>query len=371
MHVLQSPKPLQYHQYVKSTMKRLKFATLLSLFIVASCTTNPDYDPAKAHHTQYGFQNIDYKDDKGFAAFIKWRWERLFQDIPGADDYDFTIDRTHHEFVKNNTEKPTLTWIGHATFLIQFHGLNILTDPQFSERASPVSWAGPKRVVAPGMAIADMPDIDAVIISHDHYDALDVSSVIALSKHNRERKLTFLVPLGMKAWFDDLDLNPVNVVELDWSQNHEINGVRFTAEPSQHWGKRSLADAYERLWASWVIEADGNRIFFAGDTGYANHFKDIGNKYGYFDLALLPIGAYEPRWFMSSYHVNPDEAVKIHMDVRARHSVGMHWGTFILTDEPLDEPPGKLTEALRKYDIQESDFQVYQHGETRFLDDLL
>ncbi|MCG6938531.1 MAG: MBL fold metallo-hydrolase, partial [Gammaproteobacteria bacterium] len=124
------------------------------------------------------------------------------------------------------------------------------------------------------------------------------------------------------------------------------------------------------LWASWVIEANGNRIFFAGDTGYANHFRDIGSKYGQFDLALLPIGAYEPRWFMKSYHVNPEEAVRIHMDIRSRYSVAMHWGTFILTDEPLDEPPLKLTEALRKYNIPQSAFEVYQHGETRFLDEV-
>ena len=352
-------------------MKRMNFACLLPLLLIASCSTNPNYDARKAHHTRDGFQNIDYDDGKGFAEFIKWRWDRLFQEIPEADDYDYTIDSTHHEFVKNNTEKPSLTWIGHATFLIQFHGLNILTDPHFSERASPVSWAGPKRVVAPAMALADLPDIDAVIISHDHYDALDVLTVVALSQHNSERKLTFLVPLGMKAWFDDLELNSVDVVELDWSQDHIINGVTFTAEPSQHWGKRTLADAYQRLWASWVIEANENRIFFAGDTGYADHFKDIGNKYGHFDLALIPIGAYEPRWFMRPYHVNPDEAVKIHMDVRATQSVGMHWGTFILTDEPLDEPPAKLAEALKKYDVEESEFQVYQHGETRFLDDLL
>ena len=353
-------------------MNRLNILTLLFLFIVTSCSTNPNYDSSKAHHTQDGFKNINYDDDnKGFLKFIKWRWQKLFKDIPGADDYNFTIDTTHHEFVKSNTEQSTLTWIGHATFLIQFHGLNILTDPQFSERASPVSWAGPERVVAPGMGINDMPDIDVVIISHDHYDSLDVTSVIALSEHNREKKITFIVPLGMKQWFEELNLKSINVVELDWTQHHEINGVRFIAEPSQHWGKRTLADAYERLWASWVIEASDNRLFFAGDTGYANHFKNIGNKYGGFDIALLPIGAYEPRWFLSAYHVYPEEAVRIHMDIRARHSVAMHWGTFILTDEPLDEPPVKLAEALKKYAVKESDFQIYQHGETRFLDDLL
>ena len=169
----------------------------------------------------------------------------------------------------------------------------------------------------------------------------------------------------MKPWFDDLGLDSIRVVEKDWGESHAIKGVTFTAEPSQHWSKWSLFDGYERLWASWVIEANGDRIFFAGDTGYAKHFKEIGDKYGSFDLALLPIGAYEPRWFMKSYHVNPQEAVKIHQDIHSRYSVGMHWGTFILTDEPLDEPPVKLAEALQDSRISKSQFEVYQHGEIR------
>lgn len=302
---------------------------------------------------------------------MKWKWSQLFKDTPEVDDYNFTIDSTHHAFIKTNTEKPSLTWIGHATFLVQFAGLNILTDPQFSQRASPLSWAGPQRVIPPAISIEDLPDIDVAIISHDHYDSLDLDTIISLAGHNRQRQLTFIVPLGMKAWFDDLELASLNVVELDWGQSHSISNVKFIAEPSQHWGKRTLFDAFERLWASWVIEANGKKIFFAGDTGYAPHFKDIGEKYGQFELALIPIGAYEPRWFMKSYHVNPEESVKLHQDINAKYSVAMHWGTFILTDEPLDEPPVKLKEALTKYNIPESSFEVYQHGETRFLEHLL
>ena len=351
-------------------MKVSNIVLMLSLAPLLSCSHSPYYDPDKAHHVKSGFKNIDYDDNKGFWAFAKWRWERAFKDIPGADNYNFTIDTSNHNLIKDTKANPTLTWIGHATFLIQFHGLNILTDPQFSDRASPVSWAGPQRAVPPALKIADLPDIDAVVISHDHYDSLDVASVTELAKHNRQRQLTFLVPLGMKAWFDDLDLGNVQVIELDWTQSHTINGVAFTAEPSQHWGKRTLFDAFERLWASWVIEAQGERIFFAGDTGYAQHFKDIGNKYGEFQLALLPIGAYEPRWFMKPYHVNPEESVKIHMDINAKYSVAMHWGTFVLTDEPLDEPPVKLAEALQKYNIPPSEFEVYKHGETRLLDNV-
>jgi len=349
-------------------MIRLTFALFISATLLTSCAANNSYVPTKAHHTETGFKNSYYEDDKGFLAFMKWRWEKLFKDIPDVDDYQFEVESVNQKALINNSDKSTLTWIGHATFLLQFEKLNILTDPHFSERASPVSWAGPKRVVPAAIKIKDLPEIDAVIISHDHYDSLDLASVIELSKHNRKRKLTFIVPIGFKTWFDELDLKSVEIVELDWEQSHVINDVKFTAEPSQHWSKRTLFDAYERLWASFVIEAKGKKIFFAGDTGYAPHFKTLGNKYGEFDLSLLPIGAYEPRWFMKSYHVNPEEAVKIHLDIHSKHSVAMHWGTFILTDEPLTEPPEKLTAALKKYQLNESVFKVYKHGETQFLD---
>ena len=335
-----------------------------------ACTKNPHYDPAKAHHTSSGFKNIYYEDNKGLWAFLKWRWEKLSKDIPGANDYDFKLAKTQHESLLKNNRRPSLTWIGHATFLIQFEGLNILTDPQFSQRASPFSWAGPQRVIPAAIKIKNLPEIDVAIISHDHYDSLDLDTVIALSKHNKQRQLTFIVPLGMKTWFDELELTSIEVVELDWTQSHSISGVTFTAEPSQHWSKRTLFDTFERLWASWVIEANGKHIFFAGDSGYAKHFREIGEKYGQFELALLPIGAYEPRWFMQSYHVNPEEAVKLHIDLKSKYSVAMHWGTFILTDEPLDEPPEKLAEALKKYHIDTAKFEIYQHGETKYLDEL-
>lgn len=341
---------------------------MMIIGFLTSCAVNPHYDSTKAHHTKSGFQNIYYQDDKGLWAFLKWKWEQLFKELPESDNYSFEMDASQHHLLNNNLDKTSLTWIGHATFLIQLHGLNILTDPQFSERASPLSWAGPQRVVAAAMKIKDLPEIDAVIISHDHYDSLDVTSVRKLAVHNKHRSLQFMVPLGMKSWFDQLGLESIQVIELDWEQSHMISGVKFTAEPSQHWSKRSLFDTYERLWATWVIESKDQRIFFAGDTGYAEHFKQIGNKYDGFDLALLPIGAYEPRWFMKSYHVNPDESVKIHMDIKSRYSVAMHWGTFILTDEPLDEPPVKLIRALKKYQIPKTEFEIYKHGETRFFD---
>lgn len=349
-------------------MKLSNIFLILISGLLMSCSSNPHYDPTKAHHTKAGFRNIYVEDGKGLWDLIKWRWEKLFKDIPDADSYHFEIEQTDHEFLKTNRDRDTLTWIGHATFLIQFAGLNILTDPQFSDHASPVTWAGPKRVVPPALKIEDLPEIDAVIISHDHYDSLDLASVIALSNHNHHRHLTFIVPLGMKAWFDEQELHSIKIIELDWAQSYKIKDVKFTAEPAQHWSKRSLFDTNKRLWASWVIEENDNRIYFAGDTGYARHFREIGDKYKTFNLALLPIGAYEPRWFMKSHHVNPEEAVQIHQDINSQYSVAMHWGTFILTDEPLDEPPKKLKQALNNHHISKSNFEVYKHGETRFID---
>ncbi|MCW8955289.1 MAG: MBL fold metallo-hydrolase [Gammaproteobacteria bacterium] len=350
-------------------MKIYNLITVFSLLYLTSCSINSYYDSLKPHHTENGFKNIYYDDkSKGIWDYWKWRWQRLFEDIPDVDDYDFKRAINNPELLKNNHDKTSLTWIGHATFLIQHVGLNILTDPQFSHRASPVSWAGPQRVVPPGISINDLPEIDVIIISHDHYDSLDVESLKKLSMHNKLRTLMFLVPLGMKSWLDELELENINVVELDWGQSYIVGEVTFTAAPVQHWSKRTLFDAFDRLWVSWIIEGDNNKIYFVGDSGYTRHFKEIGKLYGPFDLALIPIGAYEPRWFMKGYHVNPEESVKIHLDIQSKYSVAMHWGTFILTDEPLDEPPKKLKQALENFNVSESNFEVYRHGETRFFD---
>ncbi len=344
---------------------------MLSSILLSACATNDHYDPDRTHHTESGFRNIDYQDDKGLWAFLKWRWQRLFKELPADREYQFELDRSQHALLKDNHDRNSLTWLGHATFLLQFKGLNILTDPHLTERASPFSWIGPKRQAPVPIEMEQLPAIDVLLISHDHYDALDTGTIELVLAHNQQYPLTIIVPLGLKAWFAGQDFKTtadIQIIELDWQQSFALNGVNFTAEPSQHWGKRSLFDACERLWASWVISADQQRIFFAGDTGYADHFRLMGEQYNGFNLALLPIGAYEPRWFMRGYHVNPQEAVQMHQDLQAGYSVAMHWGTFILTDEPLDEPPRKLREALIEAKLPLSEFEVYKHGETRWLD---
>ena len=286
----------------------------------------------------------------------------MWKKIPSADSYNFPLAKNDPLFLRSNRNHTTLTWIGHATMLFQLHGKNILTDPQFSDRASPVQWAGPKRLVPPGISIENLPDIDIVIISHDHYDSLDTNTVRKLYSRSGGDKTAFFVPLGLKEWFQKLGVT--NVIEMDWWQEHEKDGLRIIATPMQHWGKRSPFARNEHLWASWVIMADDFRFYFGGDTGYSPHFNETGGRFGPFDLAALPIGAYEPRWFMKDYHINPEEAVQAHIDLRSRKSVAMHWGTFMLTDEPLDEPPIMLKKAMLEKGIPENEFLVLQHGET-------
>ncbi len=331
----------------------------------ASCTAQ-SINPDKPHHTKNGFRNHDLKEDHGFFDFLRWRWNRLWQDIPSGDSYDFPMAKNDPEFLKANNTKKTLTWIGHATMLFQIDGVNILTDPHFSDRSSPVQWAGPKRVVPPGISIEDLPPIHIVFISHDHYDSLDKQSILNLYHREEGKNTRFFVPLGMKTWFESIGVN--SAIEMDWWDTYQIDSLKIIATPMQHWGKRSPFSRNEHLWASWIVMSRDFRFYFGGDTGYAAHFEETGNRYGPFDLALLPIGAYEPRWFMKNHHINPEEAVKAHIDLRARKSVGMHWGTFPLTDEPLDEPPRRLKAALKNEELSDEDFLVLQHGETIILD---
>lgn len=258
-----------------------------------------------------------------------------------------------------NRRQTSITWIGHASFLVQLDGLNILTDPVLSRRTSPVQWAGPARIAPLGLSLAELPKIDVVLISHNHYDHLDEATVRQLAGRDAP---AFVVPLGLKAWLARRGIE--QVTELDWWQHTEVRGLRVHAVPAQHFSGRGAGDRNRTLWCGYVYECGGQRHYFAGDTGYGPDFVEIGRRFAPIDLAMIPIGAYDPRDFMRPVHVDPEEAVRIHGDVGSRQSLAMHWGTFRLTLEPLDEPPRRLAAALAAAGIPAAAFRVLQHGET-------
>ena len=244
-------------------------------------------------------------------------------------------------------------WIGHATYLINNGDINILSDPIFSKRASPVGFAGPKRMIPPAMTLNDLPKIDAVVVSHNHYDHLDIWSLKKLFKLNSET--IFMVPAGDRKRLVKAGIR--NVVEMNWWDIFRVSNTEFHFTPVQHWSKRGLFDRNKSLWGGWFIKSNDLSLYHAGDTGYSSDFKTTYQRLGAPDYSFIPIGAYDPRWFMQDSHVNPEEAVQIALDLKTPHSFGMHWGTFTLTDEPVLEPPARLKEALEKQNL-ESDFFI-------------
>jgi N-acyl-phosphatidylethanolamine-hydrolysing phospholipase D len=255
---------------------------------------------------------------------------------------------------------PTVTWIGHATLLVQLEGVTILTDPHWGERASPLSWAGPRRLSAPGLAFEDLPPVHVVVISHDHYDHLDLDTVKRLAGAHDP---LFVVPLGFKRWFAEQGI--ARVEELDWWQSHEHRGLRLVCLPAQHFTQRTPWDGNRRLWASWAVIGASKRLYFSGDTGYFDGFRHAGEQLGPFDLAALAIGAYLPPEIMRFVHLTPEEAVQASEDLRARTLLGIHWGTFDLADEPLAEPPERMLAEVGRRGIPAERAWILKIGESR------
>lgn len=250
------------------------------------------------------------------------------------------------------------TWMGHASFLVQLDGINILTDPVWSDRCSPVQFIGPSRYRKPPCHLMELPRIDVILISHNHYDHLDLHT----ARHFRDTVL-WIVPDGHRDWFTAEGIT--RVIEMKWWDKYPLNEkVEITCLPAQHWSKRTAFDDMRALWSGWGILGSERRVFFAGDTGFCPGFAEIGAKFGPFDLALLPIGAYEPRWMMRCQHVDPIEAVDIHVNIRSKQSIGMHWGTWVLTDEHVFEPPQKVADELAARNLDPTSFISITHGQT-------
>lgn len=328
---------------------------LLVSALIGWMVSAPVYQGEKSTHFDGNkFINPEGIKAKGLSDVLKWMVNRdrgEWQEVEDAYIGQPPARQLPEDIAR-------FTFINHSTVLIQLKGQNILTDPVWSKRVSPFQWIGPKRVRPAGIKFEDLPPIDLVIISHNHYDHLDEATVKRL---NAEHHPVFIVPLGvsglLKKW------SVTNVFELDWEQDKILSSeITITAVPAIHFSGRGSMDRDATLWCGYVMKSGSTKIYYAGDSGYGKIFKEIGNKYGPFDMALIPIGAYQPEWFMSPIHISPKEAVQVHLDVQSKKSIAIHYGTFPLADEGLGDAPKDLEKAVKNNGLNSNDFIILPEG---------
>lgn len=307
---------------------------------------------------------------RGFGSVLRWIAGRAVRRARGerrAVETPLTVGPSAVVHPRQADGALRATWIGHSTVLLQLGAMNVLTDPIWSERASPLSMVGPRRLVPPAIPLSSLPPLDVILLSHDHYDHLDASTVRALARAHPMAR--WVAPLGVGPLLTALGVT--QVVELDWWQSTRAADTTITAVPAQHFSGRSLGTRDQTLWAGFAIVAEGWRVLFGGDTGYHPEFAEIGRRLGPFDLALLPIGAYSPRWFMRPVHMDPDEAVAAAIDLgrgadgRTPMVLATHWGTFRLTDEPMDEPPMRMVQAWAAQGLPVDECWIFRDDRTR------
>jgi L-ascorbate metabolism protein UlaG (beta-lactamase superfamily) len=322
-----------------------------------SLNGGPGYKgPRSDHFDGERFFNPGRPGGRSFKDFLRWQRTRQTKPWP-----EWVQNRARPELPAHLASgQLALTFINHITFLLQFRGLNVLTDPVYSERVSPFRNLGPKRVRDPGLAFKDLPPIHLVLVTHNHYDHLDIETLLRLQEAHSPR---FVTSLGNRAFLAEFGIHAVD--DLDWWQSIDVAGAKVTFTPAQHWSSRRPRNRNRTLWGGFVVSADERQVYFAGDTGYARHFHEVRERFGRVDVALLPIGAYEPRWFMRDQHMNPDDAVRAHLDLDAKQSVGTHFGCFKLTDEGIDDPPLELAAARERHGVSPESFLVLETGETR------
>lgn len=260
-----------------------------------------------------------------------------------------------------NNDEIAVTFVNHSTFVIQLNGLNILTDPIWSNRASPYSWIGPRRMRPPGIRFGDLPEIDLVLLSHNHYDHLDLPTVLRL---NEWFNPLFITPLGVQQYLNKKGIS--ETVDLDWGDECEFKDqLKVTATPAKHFSGRGVFDRDKTLWCGFMLQTETDTIYYAGDTAYSDFFSEISSRFPSIDLSFIPIGAYKPSWFMSDIHCSPAEALQIHQDIGSPQSIGMHFGTFPLADEGMDEPQLDLAKAQKSHGISEDAFITLKEGDSR------
>jgi len=318
--------------------------------------------PVSDHCDGTRFFNPHGPAARSFSDLPKWWWQQWRgSTVPWPKSVPAPAPVHLPASITAGTVAATL--LGHASWLLQFPGCTVLTDPVFTSRAGPFGLLGPRRVQPPALRLGELPRIDVVLLSHNHYDHLDLTALRWLAQHRRP---TFVVPLGLKAWLENRGVGLV--VELDWWQSHFVAPeMEITCTPAQHWSSRWPWDRCRTLWGGYRVRPSAGSLWYAGDTGWGPHFAEIRDRLGAPVCALLPIGAYEPRWFMAPVHLNPEEAVQAHFAVGARTSLAMHHGTFRLTDEAWDAPVKDLAVAREKHGLAPELFRSPHAGETTLL----
>ena len=303
---------------------------------------NPWYDSSKSHHTPLGFRNLE-PSVRDPAAYKRWQQERKQQGLPKPPQGGYPrFIQQWWQPADFSGSGDAIWWLVHACMMVRASGRYLLIDPALGTRASPLPFIGPKRKTPVAVNVADMPSIDAVLYSHNHYDHLDKGTLRQLLK--RFPGLRAMAPLGMGDWLKKQGVR--QVLQCDWWDNVEFEGIRLHCVPARHWSMRTFKDRNRSLWCGWVIETKNWRFYFSGDSGYSPSLAEIGRRLGPFDVAALPIGAYAPEWFMGESHMSPASAVKFYQQLLCPRVIPIHWGVFELADESLDEPPQELQAAL-------------------------